>query len=76
MGMQHFNLVYGIGLKKMRLNDHHIKYKEKDGKDWILILPWFLHRPLNVVQRWMPHAKDGKWLEFRYSLVVNLLHAL
>ncbi len=53
----------------MRIQTHHIKYQDKDGEDWTVELPWFLHRPLNILQRWKPTVE-------RYVLLTNFVHAV
>ena len=60
----------------MRLQTHHIIYqqgKDEDAEDWVqewtVELPWFLHRPMNIMQRWKPTNE-------RYAILVNFLHSV
>ena len=69
----------------MRLNKHHITYDEPEqdcydddecptcghvrAREWALTLPWFMHRPMNIVQRWKP-------TEERYAHIIAWLHAI
>jgi hypothetical protein len=59
----------------MKLQTHHIIYGkgEEDDADyvqeWTVDLPWFLHRPMNVMTRWKPTHE-------RYAILVNYWHAI
>ena len=69
----------------MKLQDHHIHYEEPNSRaydddeclncghirrgEWIVTLPWFMHQPLIILQRW-------KATEERYALIINWIHAI
>ena len=69
----------------MRMNTHHIIYEEPEQdcydddecptcghirqQEWSLALPWFMHKPMNIIQRW-------KATHERYALLINWLTAI
>jgi len=53
----------------LRINKHHIKYQDKDGKDWVVEIPAFLHKDLFIIQRWKPTQE-------RMTLMDNYIHAI
>jgi hypothetical protein len=68
-----------------RLQTHHIEYEEPKQEcldddecltcghirrqEWTVTLPWFMHKPMNIIQRWKPTHE-------RYALLINWVHAI
>jgi len=53
----------------LKLQTHHIQYDTHPLGEWTVDLPWFLHRPMNIMTKW-------KATPDRYRILINFTHAV